>query len=137
MEQWANHCMESSGLTAVQAYILQYILGHSQTGTSLTAIHRELGYSMAALSGMIKRLREKGYIHAECCEGDDRCKLLFVTPKGEENRQKLEHQIQTIQSQLYACLSPDELITLDHLQKKLLQNLSTLTDHTPKEVSEP
>lgn len=60
MEIWANRAVAQQGLTAVQANMLLYILRHSDQGTSLTAIHQEFGYSMAALSGLLKRLREKG-----------------------------------------------------------------------------
>lgn len=66
----------------MQAHILQYILRHREHGTSLTAIHRDFGYSMATLSGMLKRLREKGYIRTETCAVDDRRKLLYPTEKG-------------------------------------------------------
>lgn len=79
MEQLANSALAASELTAVQAHILQYILNHSEFGTTLTAIHREFDCSMGSLSCILKRLREKGYIRMECCESDDRQKLIFAT----------------------------------------------------------
>ena len=59
LEQSGNRAMAQKGLTAIQAHILLYILDHSDRGISLTDIHREFGYSMAAMSGLVKRLREK------------------------------------------------------------------------------
>ena len=82
LEQSGNRAMAQKGLTAIQAHILLYILDHSDRGISLTDIHREFGYSMAALSGLVKRLREKGYVRVEPCAQDDRRKLLFGTGKG-------------------------------------------------------
>ena len=85
MEQLANSALAKSELTAVQAHILQYILGRSESGTTLTAIHREFDCSMGSLSCILKRLREKGYIRMEGCKSDDRQKLIFATEKGEES----------------------------------------------------
>lgn len=133
MERCANSSLAREGITAVQAHILLYILNHSDQGTSLTAIHREFGYSMAALSGMLKRLREKGYVRVEHCAGDDRCKLLFGTEQGEQIRESLDRAICSVQGRLYDCFSPEELRMLDRLQTKMLQNLSELTQHTKKE----
>ena len=128
MEMLANRSMLQVGLTAIQAHILLYILRHSDQGTSLTAIHREFGYSMAALSAQIKHLRAKGYIQAVPCADDDRKKLLVGTRKGEEVHQFLVRSIQQVHSRLYDRFSEAELNALDSLQKKMLRNLSALSE---------
>ena len=79
MERRVNEALAQRGLTAVQAHMLLHILRRPEEGTSLTELHREFGYSMASLSGLIKRLREKGYVRVERCAGDDRRMLLFPT----------------------------------------------------------
>ena len=121
LEQAGNRAMAQKGLTAIQAHVLLYILDHSERGISLTDIHREFGYSMAA-----KRLREKDYVRVEPCARDDRRKILFGTDKGKEAREFLDHAICEAQDQLYAGFSPEELATLGRLQKKMLRNLSAL-----------
>ena len=126
MEQYVNHCLAPAGLTAIQAYILLYILHHSDQGTSLTAIHREFGYSMATLSGMLKRLRCKGYVRTEPCGEDDRRKLLFGTENGQQMQAFLDSSIRRAQGQLCDSLSQEELATLSRLQGKMLENLSAL-----------
>ena len=133
MERAANQAIAREGLTGIQAHLLLYILDHSETGTSLTDIHREFGYSMAALSGLVKRLREKGYVRVEPCVQDDRRKLLFGTRKGEEVRDFLDRTILRAQDQLYREFSAQELAELDRLQKKMLHNLSELTQSDCKE----
>lgn len=126
MEQFSNNATAAKGLTAAQAHTLRYILQHSEQGTSLTEIQQEFGYSKATLSHILKNLREKGYIRTECCSSDDRRKILFATEKAEQIENFLEEAIRTTQGQMYQCFSQKELITLDQLQKKMLQNLSTL-----------
>lgn len=117
-----------------QAHILQYILRHREHGTSLTAIHRDFGYSMATLSGMLKRLREKGYIRTETCAVDDRRKLLYPTEKGVQVQEFLDDTIRAIEGEMYSCFSPEELATLDCLQKKMLHHLADLIQQRQKEA---
>lgn len=136
MEQYVNHCLAPAGLTAIQAYILLYILRHSVQGTSLTAIHREFGYSMATLSGMLKRLRSKGYVRSEPCGEDDRRKLLFGTEKGQQLQTFLDSSICRAQDQLCSHLSQEDLAALSRLQGKMLENLSALRGQSEKEESE-
>ena len=133
MEQYVNRCLAPVGLTAIQAYILLYILRHSEQGTSLTAIHREFGYSMPTLSGMLKRLRSKGYVRVEHCDGDDRRKLLFGTEKGQQVHTYLDRSIRRVQDRLCDHFTQEELDTLSHLQGKMLENLSALREQTEKE----
>ena len=113
VEQQLNRCLAPKGITAVQANILLYILRQSGRGVSLTDIHRTFGYSMATLSSMAKRLREKGYIRAERCQGDERCHLLFGTEKGLRLRKELEEAVSDAEGQLFCGFSPEELATLD------------------------
>lgn len=135
MEQHMNRCLSSGGITAVQAQILLYLLEHSDQGTSLTTLHREFRYSMATLSGMLKRLKEKGYIRMERCDGDDRYKLLYVTEKSRKIQDFLKQTTVSVQNQLYGCLSPEELDTLYGLQKKILHHITILTDQRQKEAT--
>ena len=124
IERAANQIIAQKGLTGIQAHLLLYILAHSERGTSLTDIHREFGYSMAALSGLVKRLREKDYVRAEPCVRDDRKKLLFGTEKGAQVQEFLDGAILQAQDRLYDGFSQEELAALDRLQKKMLRNLS-------------
>ena len=134
LEQAATRAMAQQGLTGAQAQMLLFILAHAERGISLTDIHREFGYSMAALSGMVKRLREKDYVRVEPCAQDDRRKLLFGTRKGEKVREFLDRSILQTQDRLYDGFSGEELAALDRLQKKMLWNLSTWKQGNCKEV---
>ena len=48
----------------------------------------------------------------------------------------LDEAIGAAQRRLYSCYSQEELAVLDRLQQKMLRNLSSLTKHTHKEVSQ-
>lgn len=137
LELRANEVLAHKGLTAVQAHMLLYILHHSEHGVSLTGIHHDFGYSMPALSSLIKRLREKGYVRVEHCQGDDRRKLFFGTEKGAEVQAFLDRSMCVVQDQLYDGFSNEDLCTLDRMQKQMLKNLSATPNQTiSREASE-
>ena len=118
-----SRALAEQGITDVQARVILYLLKHADTGASLTDVHRELHFSMAAASGLIKRLREKGYIRVEACALDERRKLLYVTEKGSRVREVLDSTLKAIPGQLYRGFTEEEVATLHRLQKKMLQNL--------------
>lgn len=134
LELLANKAMAQTGLSAVQGDVLLYILRQETEGTSLTAIHRDLGYSMTTLSTMLKRLREKGYVCVEPWEGDDRRKRLFPTDKGRAVRTVLARSIRQAQDQLYAGLSREELALFGRMQETMLANLAPPETQTHKEA---
>lgn len=136
MEQCVNHTLAPMGLTAVQANILLFILSKDKEGLLLTDIHHAFGYSMATLSGMLKRLREKGYLRVEPCADDDRCKRLFGTEKSQKIRIDLEQAVRRSERQLYGCFTQEELGMLDGMQQKMLRHLSILTEQRRKETTQ-
>lgn len=123
-----SKALSDQGLTPIQARVLLYILKHSERGTSLTEIHRETGYTMAATSGLIKRLRENGFVRVEPYRLDERKKLLFATDKGMRVRALMDECMAQLPNQLYRDFTEDELVVLNQLQKKMLSNLSMNTD---------
>ena len=133
LEQCVSRRLSSLGITAVQAHILLFLLCRGDQGTVLTDIHRAFGYSKATLSGMVKRLREKGYVRTERCQGDDRRRLLFATDSAKQMQPQLEAAIGSVHGRLYEGFSPEELCTLARLQRRLLQNLSVLITQSQKE----
>ena len=133
-ERLVNRALDQEEVTVVQAHVLRFIRDRSQRGTSLTEIRKAFGCSMATLSSLVKRLREKGYVRAECCAGDDRCKLLFATEKGQRTQAYLDGAVRAAEQRIYSCFSPEELRTLDQLQQKLLQHLMSLMESEQKEV---
>ena len=133
-ERLVNRALDQEEVTVVQAHVLRFIRDRSQRGTSLTEIRKAFGCSMATLSSLVKRLREKGYVRAECCAGDDRCKLLFATEKGQRGQAYLDGAVRAAEQRIYSCFSPEELRTLDQLQQKLLQHLMSLVESEQKEV---
>ena len=129
-----GRALAREGITGAQAQMLLHLL-HRGDGVSLTALHRDTGFSMAALSGQLKQLRQQGYLRSEPCPGDDRRKLLYATEKSRRLRETLDAALERTQRQLYRGFSEEELRTLDALQKRMLQNLSGCGEAISKEAT--
>lgn len=129
-----GRALAREGITGAQAQMLLHLL-HRGDGVSLTDLHRDTGFSMAALSGQLKGLRERGYIRAEPCPEDDRRKLFYATDKSRRLRETLDAALERTQRQLYRGFSEEDLRTLNTLQKRMLQNLSDCGETNSKEVS--
>ena len=123
-KQMANVLLEREQLTVAQAYLLEYILRHEAGGACITAICRESGLALPTMSRLVKRMRERTYVRMADCPGDARRKLLVPTEKAWKVRPFLTRCFQRTQALLFRDFSPQELEQLDHLQKKMLRNLS-------------
>ena len=136
MERLANDYLAGADITGVQAQMLLYLLRQGEMGASVTDLHRVSGYSKATISNLVKRLREKGYVRAEPCREDDRRRLLFTTEKGRRQQALLMTAVRSVEEDaLYQGFSPEELSTLDRLQKRMLQNVSAVHTQIHKEAS--
>ena len=124
MERMTDRLLAGTGLTAAQGYLLCFILNHAQEGTSLTAIHREFGFSKATLCRILKYLRENGYVRVETCARDERRKLLFQTEKSAQVRSCLMQATERACGQVYRDFSKRDLEELGRLQQKMMRNLS-------------
>lgn len=127
-ELLTDQLLSRAGLTAAQAHMLFFILGHSAKGTSLTDIHREFGFSKATLCRILKQLRQTGYVRVEPCAEDERRKLLFGTEKSARMEHELDQAVCQAWDQVYDGFSEAELQELDRLQKKMMRNLSVHTN---------
>ena len=123
MEQMTDQMVGRTGLSAAQAHLLLYILCHADEGISLTDIHREFGYSMGALSNILKRLRGGGDVRAEVSQRDYPRKRLYGTEKALAARSELEQALRESCEAVYRGFSEEELCQLEALQKRMLENL--------------
>ena len=125
MEQLTDRMVERAGLSTAQAHLLMRILRYGPEGTTLTELHRQCGYSMAALSNILKRLRKGGYVRAETTEADNRCKRLYATEQALQARNALDRALQGSCETAFEGFSEEELCQLEAMQKRLLQNLAS------------
>ena len=134
MDRLSSQSLASAGLTGAQARALLYILQHPD-GTSVTELHQVTGHSKAAISRLIKQLREKGCACSQPCVGDERRRLLVSTEKARELRPVLEAAFRSAEETLYRGFSRRDLRDLDRLQQKMIRNLSACQADEQREAS--
>lgn len=123
VEAELNKVMTALGLTASQGHVLIYILDHLETELSSTQIHQQMAVSRATVSGLLKKLRHKGYLEFQTCADDDRKKLIVTTEKGLKLRKTLRLQIEQAAEMIYTDFSANDLKTMNRFQEKILANL--------------
>lgn len=110
-------------LTPSQGFLLVYIWNYHQQGTFVTDIHRELGVSKATVSGLIKKLRQKGYLSVEEVPDDDRHKKIVITKKLQTEAGYLTEQMSYINRRIYRDMGPEDMEVLLKLLCQVLKNL--------------
>lgn len=121
IESYANERMADKGLTSAQGHVLMYILEHRDICS--THIHNELGISRGTVSGLLKKLRDKGYIQLSRCVKDDRQKIIQVTDKARVLKEALDECRETLETQVFCGLTHQEKQTLLDLQRRMLRNM--------------
>lgn len=71
--------MRALGLTRAQWWVLAQL--HFNDGITQTALSSDLGFSKAALGGLLDRLESKGWIERRPHPEDGRANSVFATPK--------------------------------------------------------
>lgn len=110
-----------SDLTHDQHYILRYI-NRTELCTS-TELSEVFEVKKSAITAIITRLWEKGFIQRTRDEKDRRVVYLTLTEKGYEFFQKTEERIQCLVEQFIAEFDPAEIEQFIHTYEKLNQVL--------------
>lgn len=118
-------CVAQNDLTPSQGFLLVYIWNYHQQGTFVTDIHRELGVSKATVSGLIKKLRQKGYLSVEEVPDDDRQKKIVITKKLQTEAGCLTEQMRHINRRIYRDIGSEEMEVLLKLLCQVLKNLKS------------
>ena len=132
LEAHLNARMAGEDLTAAQANVLFFILAHA--GVHSTCIHQQLGISRGTVSGLIKKLREKGYVRFDSCETDDRRKPISVTEKARALQETLNGSITELERLTFRGFTEQDCEAFSRLQEKVLRNLSAVRGGTELEV---
>ena len=131
LDTYLNERLASTDLTAAQGNVLFFILEHS--GVQSTRIRKQLGISRGTVSGLIKKLREKGYVSFSSCDTDDRQKPILVTEKADALREALSGWQRELEEMVFRDFTPEERAALGRLQEKMLRNISPAIARVKKE----
>jgi DNA-binding MarR family transcriptional regulator len=91
--------LKQQNISGTQVYFLVYILRRHPMGTYITDMYREIGISKATLSGLVKKMRGKGYLCFQENPGDTRRKKVVPTRKLMEESKELLQRAQGMETE--------------------------------------
>lgn len=95
-------------VTAMNGFIIQYLHHHADQIIYQRDIEREFKIGRSAVTNILTRMEENGFIHRETDGGDARLKRLTLTAKGEEQSQLLHDTIKWLNSEQLDGISAGE-----------------------------
>lgn len=100
-------------------YLVMLVLWEKKK-TSVKELGNDLCLDSGTLTPLLKKLAEKNYINRQRETGDERIVNVTLTPQGAALQKQAEGIPQKIKS--YLPLEQEELDTLQHLNRKMLDN---------------
>ncbi len=129
IESSVNMMMASEGITAAQCDVLAYLLDHRKTRIYATELHRNLGISRAAVSALLKKLKNKGFLVFQSDPADERQKQILLTDEALRCRAVMDHCLERTCMNLYQGFTLEETEVLRALLQKMCGNLSRMSAH--------
>lgn len=123
MKKKFNREMESLNLTSVQCQILLFLFRQDEKQEiNQKDIEKMYGLSNPTVSGILKRMEEKGLIVRKVCKQDGRYKKIEVSDKAIELKNQLHESGKEAEAKLVRGLSQEE-------QKEFKRIVGIMTDN--------
>lgn len=110
----------NSDVTAPQMFVLYFI--HQKEKCKLTHIAEKMDVKPSAVTVMIDRLENAGYVNRSSDPADRRSILVELTPQGKQVLDKAVRQRNEILSTYLAKLEPQEQELITQLLEKMVQS---------------
>ncbi len=117
-------------VTPVQSHVLVYLscLGGNRA-VNQRDLERELRLKPSTVNGIVGRLEEKGFIARRPSPTDGRCRLVSLTPAGQERVNAFHAVMDDSGRCLARCLTAEEENTLRELLSRVIENLENEVDN--------
>ena len=123
-DQEFNNLLRGIGITSSQCAVLDYLLGSSKEFVNQKDIEKALSLKNPTVTGILKRLDEKGFILAVPSNQDKRCKNIYPTEKAYDIQKKMDNYRKKIDRRLTIGMSKKEIAALEKMLDRVLYNIS-------------
>ena len=111
-EKEFNNRLRTLGITASQCAVLDYLFDCEKEEVNPT------------VTGLLKRLDEKGYILSVPSNTDKRCKNIYLTEKAYDIQRRMENQRRKLDKMLTIGMNKKEIEALEKMLNKVLYNIA-------------
>ena len=103
-----DNSLREKELTLAQVRVLME-LGEGEGYTkSLKELERRFNFAQSTIVGIVCRLEAKGFVQGFAAPGDNRVKLVKLTPEGEKFREASIREVEEMEERLISCLTEAE-----------------------------
>ncbi len=119
-----NQLLRTIGITASQCAVLDYLFRSSEEAVNQRDIEKALSLRNPTVTGLLKRLDEKGYILSVPSDRDKRCKNIYLTEKAYDIQRRMEADRKKIDKKLTLGMNKKEKAALEKMLERVLYNIA-------------
>ena len=123
-EKEFNNRLRTLGITASQCAVLDYLFDCDKEEVTQRDIEKGLNLRNPTVTGLLKRLDEKGYILSVPSNTDKRCKNIYLTEKAYDIQRHMETQRRKLDKMLTIGMNKKEIEALEKMLNKVLYNIA-------------
>ena len=123
-EKEFNNLLRTLGITASQCAVLDYLFSSRKEEVNQRDIEKALSLKNPTVTGLLKRLDEKGFILIVPSNRDKRCKIVYLTEKAYDIQRRMEADRKKIDKKLTSGMTKKEKEALQKMLGKVLYNIS-------------
>lgn len=116
--------LKTLGITSSQCAVLNYLFQSNQEKVTLREIEKHLNLKNPTVTGLLKRLDEKGFVLCVQSPSDKRCKNIYLTEKAFDIRKKMEADRKKLDKRLTIGMTKKEVEVFRRGLEKVLYNIS-------------
>lgn len=112
------------GITSSQCAVLNYLFQSNQENVTQREIEKHLNLKNPTVTGLLKRLDEKGFVLCVQSPTDKRCKNVYLTEKAFDIQKKMESDRKKLDKRLVIGMTKKEVEVFRRGLEKVLYNIS-------------
>ncbi|EOS41108.1 MarR family transcriptional regulator [Lachnospiraceae bacterium] len=123
-EKELNGRLRTIGVTSSQCAVLDYLFHTNKEEVSQRDVERNLNLKNPTVTGILKRLDEKGYILCVPNEEDKRKKNIYLTEKAYDIQRRMEADRKKLDKRLTMGMTKKEVAAVTRALEKMLYNIA-------------
>lgn len=123
-EKELNDRLRTVGITSSQCAVLDYLFHTNKEEVNQRDVERNLNLKNPTVTGLLKRLDEKGYILCVPNEEDKRKKNIYLTEKAYDIQRRMEADRKKLDKRLTMGMSKKEVDAVTKALEKMLYNIA-------------
>lgn len=121
-EKELNKQLRTLGITSSQCAVLDYLFTNDDDVTQRD-IEKALNLKNPTVTGLLKRLDEKGFILIVPSNKDRRCKNIYPTAKAYDIQKRMENDRKKLDKMLTIGMNKKEVAALEKMLARVLYNI--------------